>query len=296
MPLWVEGEPNIWSDVAAGTEGASEPHGEQKPEHSSVLCVPGPEKEHSEQLLGPGPGGSCCLLGYCAGGGLLLSCVLIHVRVHCAHRRLGAFPPQLSWGTWVSPASHTSVSAQGQSHIVGHSWLAFFLLQKLPVFSVTICPVVSQKACTWKREFPQNCPQSETHLCASSEPVVATKGAPSCLCPEGLPQPQSLYAENRWHGSCLFAVPSLPSTGLALLVHRCPPWAAAVTMSWMLSPSVSSTPKSKAPRSAMPPGGSSSAKRSSRLGTTPRKTTWPRTSSTSRWCEGSSLASTGVRR
>lgn len=139
-------------------------------------------------------------------------------------------------------------------------------------------------------------------LQTSSEPVpgISFPGDPghTVLPPLGL-RPICAHAVDTVDDALKsFSDPVLPILPLCCLssARRCPPWAVAVTMSWMPFRSVSSTPRSRVHRSATLHGGSSLEKRSSHPGTTPRRTTWPPTSSTSRWCEESSLGSTDVRR
>ncbi len=71
-------------------------------------------------------------------------------------------------------------------------------------------------------------------------------------------------------------------------------WAVGRIMWWMPCHSASNMLKSRALRSATPPGGCSSGRKSSRPGTTLPRTAWPLTSSTSKSCAGSNSGSTVV--
>lgn len=103
--------------------------------------------------------------------------------------------------------------------------------------------------------------------------------------PPEMPHTQtSLPRDVRW-------ISPFPSTLLRFL-----PWGVAMTMWWMLCPSVSSMPRSKEHRSATRRGGSSSGRRSSLLGTIQVRTTWPPIWFTNRLSEGWNLGSTGVTR
>lgn len=79
-----------------------------------------------------------------------------------------------------------------------------------------------------------------------------------------------------------------------LLFTRCPHWAVAMITSWTPSHSASSTQRSRTRGNTTPPGGCSSARRSSPHGTTPQKMLWPLISSTNKLSGASSLGNTDV--